>query len=275
MYRRPGKGQTSSTKGTSKGSAQKFSIFDVLESGPKIPYGNVTIKQESQTAPATAITETTATAESELVVSTAATAKESRELEWNRAEKGQLLGAIKTEKIEEDRVEVVVKEEQEEQVYQRPSMDVFKAIFESSESSEEDDSEEEADRKNLNQARLKVRTLDKEVELKADVADAGHDDEDIYGPRLPTAAIATTSFAGHLSRPVDEVDEWVEKKSDAKKRKKEASKKTSKKNKKEKKQKSKKKKRRRDDSSSSSESSSDVDKIILKKIVELKSRNRL
>lgn len=249
-----GAGQNSS-KLQSKGG--KFSIFDVLTAGgPSFTSAGCENVTGPVAGPAPAPTQ---------------------ELEWEKAEKGQL-----EEKSAEDLMVLPEgeagqqpaiggteeAEEAEEAPYQRPPMDVFKAIFAASESEaeeEEEPEEVEAEPKVKEPVKSAVPAV-KQEEL----------DEDAYGPRLPTSSIqkipALTATVSQGSLP--EEDEWVESNRPASKKHKKDKKKTSGK-KKHKKEKKSKKARKRRHSSSSSSSSPDEDSKILKKLVALKKQNKL
>ena len=220
-----------------KRSGQKFSIFDVLDvSTPP----TVQVKEEAAaSAPPAPI----------------------QQLEWDKAEKGQLQEAVEAGpwiRVKEVVCETAQEEEEEEPVpYERPPMDLFKAIFEGS------DSEEEEEKVTPSSAVVAP------VPAAPASAEVDESEDDVYGPRAPRAPRAPA--AGSSKRPFVNVsaadeDEWVEV-SQAKKGKKG--------HKKKKKKDKKKKKKKRSKSDSSSSSDADDDEMILKKLAHLKKRHAL
>ena len=245
-----------SSKFVAKGtSGSKFSIFDVLNAVPQagpsfMSSGYENIPSGPVQGPANKV----------------------QELEWDKAEKGEL-----EEKAEPDLVpdevgpsEEIKEETQAMEVYERPSMDIFKAIFADSDSEDEEEEEkkEEEDQKAEN-----VETTKKSEQPKPPVVE--DIDDDTYGPRLPVSSsankVAVVSLAA--SQESSNQVEWVERHK-AEKKKKDKKDKKKKKNKK-KDKKNKKRKRRHSDVSSSS-SDEEVDDIkILQKIVALKKMQKL
>ena len=200
--------------------------------------------------------------------------KDVPELEWDKAEKGQLEENKSAEfadliKTEVDTQQTTV-EEEEEAPTERPSMDIFKAIFADSESEDEEDEEPEEAPKKVIQP---VKQIKKEVQEELE--------EDAYGPRLPSSLTNLSSGApAHpaLLQPKEVLkdDEWVEldKVSAAKKHKKDKKDKKAKKHKKEKKSKKSSSRKRRHSSSDSA--GSDVEEAkILQKIFALKKQHKL
>ena len=192
-----------------------------------------------------------------------------QELEWDKAEKGEL-----EEKAEPDLVpdvsppEEIKEETKAVEVYERPPMDIFKAIFADTDSEDEEEEEKEEDKKAED-----VQTIKKNEQPKPPVVE--DIDDDAYGPRLPVSVsankVAVVSLAA--SQEVSNQLEWVER--DKAEKKKKDKKEKKKKSKKKKDKKSKKRKRRHSDVSSSS-SDEEVDDVkILKKIVALKKMQKL
>ena len=182
-----------------------------------------------------------------------------QELEWDKAEKGEL--QEKTEVDLEAGLSEEKKEEKEEEVeeapYERPSMDIFKAIFADSESEEEEEEEEEEPKKKTEEAPVKKEQPPAVEEM----------DDDVYGPQVPVSSTIAkvTSVSLVASQPVANEEEWVERNKKEKKKKDKEKKK-----KKDKKKKDKKKKKRRHSDSRSDNSDDEVDDVkILKKIATL------
>ncbi|XP_059351894.1 LOW QUALITY PROTEIN: G patch domain-containing protein 1-like [Daphnia carinata] len=184
-----------------------------------------------------------------------------QELEWDKAERGEL-----QEKAEPDLVPEVgppeeIKEEVAEEVpYERPPMDVFKAIF------ADTDSEEEEEEENKEEEDKKVKEV-KATREQAKPPIIEEMDDDAYGPRLPASGsignkVAVVNLAA-LQEASSQV-EWVER--DKAKKKKEHKKDKKKKDKKKKDKKNKKKKRRHSDVGSSASDENVDDMEILKKI---------
>ncbi|XP_046645658.1 G patch domain-containing protein 1 homolog [Daphnia pulicaria] len=242
-----------SAKFVAKGtSGSKFSIFDVLNAVPQagpsfMSSGYENIPSGPVQGPANKV----------------------QELEWDKAERGEL-----EEKAEPDLVPDVgpseeIKEETNpvEVPYERPPMDVFKAIFADTDSEDEEEEEEKEDKED-------VQTSKKNEQPKPPVVE--DIDDDAYGPRLPVSSgsnkVAVVNLAA--SQEASSHVEWVERKKEEKKKKDKKDKKK-KKSKKKKDKKSKKRKRRHSDVSSSS-SDDEVDDVeILKKIVALKKMQKL
>lgn len=249
-----GAGQNSAKLLAKGGGSGKFSIFDVLSAGPSfMSAGSENVAPGPVEGPAP---------------------KDVPELEWDKAEKGQLEENKSTEfadliKTEVDTQQTTV-EEEEETPTERPSMDIFKAIFADSESEDEEDEEPEEAPKKVIQP---VKQIKKEVQEELE--------EDAYGPRLPSSLTSLTSGApAHPSllqpKEVLKDDEWVEldKVSAAKKHKKDKKDKKAKKHKKEKKSKKSSSRKRRHSSSDSA--GSDVEEAkILQKIFALKKQHKL
>nr|CAG4643013.1 EOG090X013U [Ilyocryptus agilis] len=264
-------GPQNSSKLSAKGSGAKFSIFDVLSTGPTQAAGPSFVSTGFESSVS--------------AVKVEGPAVNPQQLEWEKAARGELMAQ---EKVEPEVLPSSTEQEEsagveEEAPYERPSMDLFKAIFEESDSEEEEEREEvkpkEVDRQDV------VMEQQPETEtVKEDL------DEDEYGPRLPSSAGAVkTAIATFGLNQADnggqDVDDWVERdqkaaeklKKSKPKSKKEKKNKKSKKHKKDKKG-SKKRKRRHSDVSSSSASTDeddDDDVKILKKIVALKKQQKL
>lgn len=124
--------QNASTK-FNKGSANKFSIFDVLtnNAGPSFQSAG----PENVTGP---------------VEGPAPLPVKAQELEWDKAERGQLeeksgdlLESTQADGTAEGSSGAPAVEEEEEAPRVRPSMDVFKAIFAETDSEEEEEEEDE------------------------------------------------------------------------------------------------------------------------------------
>jgi G patch domain-containing protein 1 len=187
-----------SAKFVAKGTSEsKFSIFDVLNAVPQagpsfMSSGYENIPSGPVQGPANKV----------------------QELEWDKAERGEL-----EEKAEPDLVPDVgpseeIKEETKpvEVPYERPPMDVFKAIFADTDSEDEEE-EEEKEEEN------KVQTSKKSEQPKPPVVE--DIDDDAYGPRLPVSSgsnkVAVVNLAA--SQEVSNHVEWVERKKEEKKKK--------------------------------------------------------
>nr|SVE74956.1 EOG090X013U [Daphnia dolichocephala] len=220
-----------SAKFVAKGtSGSKFSIFDVLNAVPQA--GPSFMSSGYENVPPGPVQ---------------GPENKAQELEWDKAEKGEL-----QEKTEPDLVPEVIKPEDikkevtEEVPYERPPMDVFRAIFADTDSEEEEENEEEEVKKPE-----EVKTIEKPEQPKPPIVEEM--DDDAYGPRLPTSGgssnkVAVVSLAA--SQGVSNQVEWVERDKAEKKKKDKKDKK--KKSKKKKDKKNKKRKRRHSDVSSSS-----------------------
>lgn len=245
-----------SAKFTAKGAGAKFSIFDVLNAGPQVAASFVSSGYEN--VPPGPVQ---------------GPSNKPQELEWDKAEKGELQEKSELDFVPEAGPSTALKEgeekeEEEEAPYERPPMDVFKAIFADSESESEEEEEEE--KKEEPQKRTEVPRFTQKVEQPKPPVE--EEDDDAYGPQLPmstTVKVATVSLATTI-QAVDNQEEWVEKDKKSKKKKEKK-----KKSKKKKDKKNKKRKRHHSDSSSSS-SDDEVDDVkILKKIATLKKLKKI
>nr|CAG4641457.1 EOG090X013U [Eurycercus lamellatus] len=227
-----------SAKLIAKGSGTKFSIFDVLSSNPTpsfISTGFENVPPGPVQGPANQV----------------------KELEWDKAERGELeetnadvLQDVVTVKTEIQTSDVAALED--EAPYQRPPMDLFKAIFEDSESEEEEIEEV-----------VKKETEATVANPVKPIVDIEEMDEEFYGPRLPSSVPVKAAVLVPVTQETHEEEEWVEVDKEVKKKKDKKNKKNKKKDKK-----SKKRKRRHSDASS------DEDMKILKKIVALKKQQK-
>ena len=244
--------QTSS-KLAFKNSGSKFSIFDVLSQGPSfVSAGSSAPAGPSTSAGPSASTEpeSASTGAGSNIVS------EVKELEWDKAARGELV-EVQPDVTEEATEQVEV--EEEVTVYQRPPMDLFKAIFDNDESEEEDEVKPVPEAK-----------LDQKEESDPEIEEM---DDGVYGPSLP-AVVAVSSSVVDLNPQMADDDEWEERDQGVKRKKDKKNKDKKDKKKKEKKAK-KSKKRRRSHSDSSDSSSTTEDMKILKKIVSLKKKHQL
>nr|CAG4636774.1 EOG090X013U [Ceriodaphnia reticulata]SVE72769.1 EOG090X013U [Ceriodaphnia reticulata] len=236
-----------SSKFTAKGVGAKFSIFDVLNAGPQVAASFISSGYEN--VPPGPVQ---------------GPSNKVQELEWDKAEKGELEEKAEVDIVPEAGPSTVTKEEdEEERPYERPPMDIFKAIFADSESESEEEEVEEEKKEEIQKEVDQPRFTQKIEQVKPPVEE---EMDDAYGPQLPTSTTAPKVAPVNLATTIqaaDNQEEWVEK---SKKGKKKKEKKKSKKKKDKKDKKNKKRKRHHSDSSSSS-SDDDVDDIkILKKI---------
>nr|SVE77435.1 EOG090X013U [Daphnia lumholtzi] len=220
-----------SAKFVAKGtSGTKFSIFDVLNAVPQA--GPSFMSSGYENIPAGPVQ---------------GPENKVQELEWDKAERGEL-----QEKAEPDLVPEVgpaeeIKEEVTEEVpYERPPMDVFKAIFADTDSEEE----EEEGNKEEEEKKLEVKANQTREQPKPPIIEEM--DDDAYGPRLPASGIIGYKVAVGNLAAVQEASnqvEWVERDKAKKKKetKKEHKKDKKKKDKKKKDKKNKKRKRRHSD----------------------------
>nr|SVE89714.1 EOG090X013U [Daphnia sinensis] len=185
-----------------------------------------------------------------------------QELEWDKAERGEL-----QEKAEPDLVPEVgpveeIKEEVTEEVpYERPPMDVFRAIFADTDSEEEEEENKEEEDKKVEEVKANQTREQPKPPIIEEM------DDDAYGPRLPASGSIGNKVAVVNLAAVQEASsqvEWVER--DKAKKKKEHKKDKKKKDKKKKDKKNKKRKRRHSDVSSSTSDEEVDDMKILKKI---------
>jgi hypothetical protein len=243
-----------SAKFVAKGtSGSKFSIFDVLNAVPQagpsfMSSGYENIPSGPVQGPANKV----------------------QELEWDKAERGELEEKAVPDLVPDIGPSEEIKEESKavEIPYERPPMDIFKAIFADTDSEEEEEEKEEEDK-----IAEDVQTTKKSEQSKPPVVE--EIDDDTYGPRLPVSSGSNKVAVVNLvaSQEISNQVEWVERDKTEKKKKDKKEKK--KKSKKKKDKKSKKRKRRHSDVSSSS-SDDEVDDVeILKKIVALKKMQKL
>lgn len=248
-----------SAKFVAKGtSGSKFSIFDVLNAVPQA--GPSFMSSGYENVPPGPVQ---------------GPENKVQQLEWDKAERGELQENAEPDLVPEVGPSEEIKEEVAEEVpYERPPMDVFRAIFADTDSEEEEENEEE-EGQNVEE----VKTTQKHEQLKPSIVEEM--DDDAYGPRLPASGSVSSKVAAvslAASHEASNQVEWVErdkaeKKKEPKKDKKKKDKK--KKDKKKKDKKSKKRKRRHSDVTSSSSDEEVDDMEILKKIVALKKMQKL
>nr|SVE73388.1 EOG090X013U [Daphnia atkinsoni] len=241
-----------SAKFVAKGtSGSKFSIFDVLNAVPQA--GPSFMSSGYENVPPGPVQ---------------GPENKVQELEWDKAERGELQENAEPDLVPEVGPSVEIKEEVAEEVpYERPPMDVFRAIFADTDSEEEEGGNEEEEDEKVEE----VKTAQKHEQRKPPVVEEM--DDDAYGPRLPASGsvsskvVAVSLAASHeASNQVEWVErDKAEKKKEHKKDKKKKDKK--KKDKKKKDKKNKKRKRRHSDVSSSSSDDEVDDMEILKKIL--------
>lgn len=246
-----------SAKFVAKGtSGSKFSIFDVLNAVPQA--GPSFMSSGYDNVPSGPVQGP------EIKV---------QELEWDKAERGELQEKAEPDLVPEVGPSEEIKEEVTEEVpYERPPMDVFRAIFadtDSEEEEEEEENKEEEDKKVEEAKNNRTREQPKPPIVE-------EMDDDAYGPRLPASgSIGNKVAVVNLTAIQDASNqvEWVER--DKAKKKKEHKKDKKKKDKKKKDKKNKKRKRRHSDVGSSSSDEEVDDMKILKKIVALKKLQKL
>ncbi|KAK4010781.1 hypothetical protein OUZ56_019913 [Daphnia magna] len=245
-----------SAKFVAKGtSGSKFSIFDVLNAVPQA--GPSFMSSGYDNVPSGPVQGP------EIKV---------QELEWDKAERGELQEKAEPDLVPEVGPSEEIKEEVTEEVpYERPPMDVFRAIFADTDSEEEEEEEnkEEEDKKVEEAKNNRTREQPKPPIVE-------EMDDDAYGPRLPASgSIGNKVAVVNLTAIQDASNqvEWVER--DKAKKKKEHKKDKKKKDKKKKDKKNKKRKRRHSDVGSSSSDEEVDDMKILKKIVALKKLQKL
>nr|SVE75587.1 EOG090X013U [Daphnia hispanica] len=236
-----------SAKFVAKGtSGSKFSIFDVLNAVPQA--GPSFMSSGYENVPSGPVQ---------------GPENKVQELEWDKAERGELQEKAEPDLVPEIGPSLEIKEEVTEEVpYERPPMDVFRAIFADTDSEEEEEEDKKVE---------EVKTTQKHEQPKPPIVEEM--DDDAYGPRLPASGSISSKVAAvslTASQETSNQVEWVErdkakKKKEHKKDKKKKDKK--KKEKKNKEKKNKKRKRRHSDVSSSSSDDEVDDMEILKKII--------
>nr|SVE79951.1 EOG090X013U [Daphnia magna] len=245
-----------SAKFVAKGtSGSKFSIFDVLNAVPQA--GPSFMSSGYDNVPSGPVQGP------EIKV---------QELEWDKAERGELQEKAEPDLVPEVGPSEEIKEEVTEEVpYERPPMDVFRAIFadtDSEEEEEEEENKEEEDKKVEEAKNNRTREQPKPPIVE-------EMDDDAYGPRLPASgSIGNKVAVVNLTAIQDASNqvEWVER--DKAKKKKEHKKDKKKKDKKKKDKKNKKRKRRHSDVGSSSSDEEVDDMKILKKILNSLNKKR-
>ncbi|KZS14445.1 G patch domain-containing protein 1 [Daphnia magna] len=247
-----------SAKFVAKGtSGSKFSIFDVLNAVPQA--GPSFMSSGYENVPSGPVQGP------EIKV---------QELEWDKAERGELQEKAEPDLVPEVGPSEEIKEEVTEEVpYERPPMDVFRAIFADTDSEEEEEEEEENKEEEDKQVEETKKNQTREQPKPPIVEEM---DDDAYGPRLPASgSIGNKVAVVNLTAIQDASNqvEWVER--DKAKKKKEHKKDKKKKDKKKKDKKNKKRKRLHSDVGSSSSDEEVDDMKILKKIVALKKLQKL
>nr|SVE85957.1 EOG090X013U [Daphnia similis] len=233
-----------SAKFVAKGtSGSKFSIFDVLNAVPQA--GPSFMSSGYENVPSGPVQ---------------GPENKVQELEWDKAERGELQEKAEPDLVPEVGPSEEIKEEVTEEVpYERPPMDVFRAIFADTDSEEEEEENKEEESKKVEE--VKANQTHEQPKPPEEM------DDDAYGPRLPASGSIGNKVAVVNLAAVQEASsqvEWVER--DKAKKKKEHKKDKKKKDKKKKDKKNKKRKRRHSDVGSSTSDEEADDLKILKKI---------